>query len=78
VIRLRDASNGADIGTISSEQLAFLVDQLEEEFEADQDYYFDADTIVMLEDAGADPGLLTVLRTALGSREGIDISWSNT
>ena len=76
VIRLRDASSGADLGTISRAQLDFIVEQLEEEFEEDQDYYFDADTIAMLEDAGADQELLDILRKALGTREGVDVAWS--
>jgi hypothetical protein len=69
VIRLRNAETGADLGTISPAQLDFLVEQLEEEFDADQDYYFDEGTIGMLEDAGADAGLLAMLRAALGEKE---------
>ncbi len=76
VIRLRDAATGADLSTISSDQLNSLVEQLEEEFDTDQDYYFDADTIVVLEDAGADAELVAILRSALGGREGVDIAWS--
>jgi hypothetical protein len=76
VIQLRNVETGAVLGTISSDQRDFLVDQLEEEFEADHDYYIDADTVAMLEDAGADAELLTLLRTAVGDHEGIDIAWS--
>ena len=76
MIRLRNAETGANLGTISPAQLDFLVEQLEEEFDADQDYYFDEGTIGMLEDAGADAGLLAMLRAALGEKEGIDIVWS--
>ena len=76
VIQLRNVETGAIVGTISSRQRDFLVVQLEEEFDADKDYYFDANTIAMLEEAGADAELLTLLRTALGDHEGIDIAWS--
>ena len=76
MIRLRDAETGADLGTISPTQLDFLVEQLEEEFDADQDYWFDSDTIVMLEDAGADESLIDILKAALGDKEGVDIAWS--
>ena len=76
MIQLRNVETGAVLGTISSRQRDFLAAQLEEEFDADQDYYFDADTVSMLEDAGADADLLTILRSALGDHDGIDIAWS--
>jgi hypothetical protein len=76
VIQLRDAATGAQLGSISQAQLDFLVDQLEEETDADQDYYIDVDTIALLEDAGADADLLGILRSAIGDREGIDVAWS--
>jgi hypothetical protein len=76
MIQLRDATTGAQLGTISQAQLAFLVDQLEEETDADQDYYIDTNTIVLLEEAGADADLLSVLRAAVADREGIDVAWS--
>ena len=76
MIRLRNAETGADLGTISPEQLDFLVAQLEEEFDEDRDYYFDAGTIDMLEEAGAEAGLLSLLRSALGNTEGIEVAWS--
>ncbi len=63
---------------ISQAQLDLLVEQLEEESPADQDYYLDANTIALLEDAGADAELLSVLRSAIGDREGIDIAWSGS
>ena len=76
VIQLRNVETGEVVGTISSGQRDFLMEQLEEEFEADRDYYFDANTVAMLEEAGADAELLTILRTALQGLDGIDLSWS--
>jgi hypothetical protein len=76
LIRLRDAASGAQLGTISEAQLEFLMQQLEEETAADQDYYIDADTVDLLEEAGADEDLLGVLRAALGDEEGVEIAWS--
>lgn len=75
MIRLYDAERGTQLGTLSEEQFHFLVDQLEEESPTDQDYYISSETIDMLADEGADPGLVTLLRQALGDREGIDIRW---
>jgi len=63
------------IGEISQEQLDFLIDHLEEEDSGDRDYFIDKDTLEMLEDSGAEPGLLTKLRDALGDEEEMDIRW---
>lgn len=63
---------------ISDEQLQFLIDHLEEESYDDQDYYLNQATIDMLAKQGADPSLITLLREALGDREGIDVVWQGT
>jgi processive 1,2-diacylglycerol beta-glucosyltransferase len=76
MIELHDAERGTRLGTISDEQLQFLIDALEEESSTDKDYYISADTIAMLEEDGADRQLVSLLRGALGSREGVDIRWS--
>ena len=74
--KLINAETGALIGEISDDQLEFLVGQLEEEDDADQDYYFDLETIDLLEEAGADDALIMLLRRALGSSEAIDVRWT--
>ena len=76
MIELHDAERGTRLGTISDEQLQFLVEALEEESLEDKDYYISADTIDMLEEDGADRQLLQLLRGALGGREGMDVRWS--
>ena len=76
MITLRDKESGQILGTISDEELLFLIDSLEEESEEDADYYIDADTIDMLEEDGAPASLTTLLRTSLGDREGLDVEWS--
>jgi hypothetical protein len=75
-IKLLDAETGRPVGRISSAQLQWLVDQLEEEFEDDRDYYIDGPTLDMLQEAGADPRLIQTLKSALGSREGMEIRWA--
>jgi processive 1,2-diacylglycerol beta-glucosyltransferase len=72
---LYDAESGTLIGAITAEQLAFLIDQLEEEDSEDRDYYIDQATMVWFEEQDADPALITLLRGALGEREGMDIRW---
>ena len=78
MITLRDKETGAEIGSISEEELRFLVDHLEEEFDEDRDYYINQTTSDIMEQNGADPDLIALLRRAIGDREGIEIEWSRT
>ena len=78
------------IGQITEPQLRFLVDELEEEGPEDRAYYLDDGTLELLEEAGADPELMQLLRqaTTLGHpfrdavasearREGVEIVWES-
>jgi processive 1,2-diacylglycerol beta-glucosyltransferase len=76
VIELFDNDTGASLGSISDAQLQYLVDQMEEESAADTDYYVSRDTLEVFEAQGADPALVTLLRTALGEREDMEIRWA--
>lgn len=78
MIRLHDAERGTPIGTITEEQLQFLMAELEEESAEDRDYYISADTVDMLEENGADQQLVSLLRSAVASGDGIDIRWSRS
>ncbi len=73
--RLTRIDTGNEIGTITDVQLAFLVEQLEEEHEEDQDYYIDKETLELMSDNGCDPELLVMLEKALGDDEHMDIVW---
>jgi processive 1,2-diacylglycerol beta-glucosyltransferase len=75
MIELRDKDTGRSLGTITEEQLRFLLGQLEEESEGDQDYYISVDTLDLFEERGIDPQLLDLLRRALGEREDMEIEW---
>jgi processive 1,2-diacylglycerol beta-glucosyltransferase len=77
MIRLFDAESDAPLGTITEAQLEFLMDELEEESSTDRDYYINVATVDMLEEDGADPALLTLLREALSDREDMEIRWSS-
>ena len=72
---LFNAQSGALLGEISEEQISFLRSQLEEESEADADYYINGITLDMLEANGADEALIRLLRKALGDNEDMDIRW---
>lgn len=74
MIRLRDKETGADLGSISDEDLDFLQDQLEEESSDDADYYIGRDELEILKGTGP-PGLIRMIEEALGDREGIELEW---
>lgn len=78
MINIVNRETGQILGAITEEELQFLVDELEEESDTDRDYYLDSPTIDMLEQDGADPGLVALLRKALGEQEGIEIAWSRS
>lgn len=75
MITLTDKETKLIIGTISEEQLQFLIDQLEEESAEDQDYYINIPTLDLLDKNGMDQGLYKMLKDALGSREDMEIVW---
>ena len=76
MIEVHDKETGKSLGTISKEQLQFLIDNLEEEYAEDMDYYINQITLDMFEERGIDAGLLKLLRDALGTREDMEIVWS--
>ena len=73
--RLIRIDTGDAIGEISDKQLAFLVEQLEEEHEEDEDYFIDRDTLELMSDNGIDPELLAMLEKAIGDDDSMDIAW---
>jgi hypothetical protein len=77
MVELYDTQSGTLIGTITTAQLRYLIDQLEEEDSEDQDYYIDRATLDWFEEHGADQALSTLLREALGTRDGMEIRWTD-
>ncbi len=75
MITIYDEATSVLVGAITEAQLQFLTDRLEEESTADTDYYINGMTLDAFEQDGADPGLLQLLRKALGDREDMDIRW---
>jgi hypothetical protein len=76
MMQLHEKETGVFLGTITDAQWQFLIDQLEEESSNDTDYYIDQATLDLFEEVGAEADLLALLRQALGTREGIEIVWS--
>jgi processive 1,2-diacylglycerol beta-glucosyltransferase len=68
----------SQVGELSEDQLDFLVDNLEEEWPEDRDYYISRPMLDMLKTRGADATLVRLLTQALGDREEVDILWVDT
>jgi hypothetical protein len=68
----------SQVGELSDEQLDFLVDNLEEEWPEDRDYFINRDMLEMLKQRGADATLIHMLTLALGNRDEVDILWVDT
>ncbi|HYE34688.1 hypothetical protein [Methylocaldum sp.] len=75
MVRLYDKDTGAFIGEINDQQLQQLMDALEEESSIDRDYYINHAQLEFFEEQGLDQTLISLLRAALGSREGMEIVW---
>lgn len=75
MVRLTLKDSGTILGTIDDGDFQFLMDQLEEESAADSDYYVSSDTIDFLANSGASASLVQILRDAVGSSEGVEVSW---
>jgi hypothetical protein len=78
MIQLSNKENGAPLGTISEEDLQFLIDNLEEEWAEDTDYYLNRTTFEMLKNKGAGQSLLDILEPVFKEREDIEIEWSRS
>jgi processive 1,2-diacylglycerol beta-glucosyltransferase len=76
MIHLREKDTNLPLGSISEEQLQFLIDQLEEEWLEDQDYSITSMLMRSFEGGGADPELISILKDALGDRDEVIIVWS--
>ena len=74
--KIYNQESGEFLGTITREELQYLIDDLVEEDSTDRDYYIDGATLDWFETHGADADLMAVLRQALGDREGMEIRWT--
>jgi processive 1,2-diacylglycerol beta-glucosyltransferase len=77
MIRLFDRETASEIGTITEDQLDFLIANLEEEETRDQDYYINGETIQMLVEKGMDGELHELLENALGNRKDMEVLWED-
>jgi hypothetical protein len=63
------------LGAITDADVKVLVDELEEEDMADQDYFIDSATVEHPRGRGRVKGLVDLLLAAIGDSEGIDVRW---
>jgi hypothetical protein len=62
------------LGTITENQLDFLIDNLEDEFEQDEECFLSPNTVNYLRNQGADNELISILEKALaGNQDGVEI-----
>ncbi|MFA6180063.1 MAG: hypothetical protein WC696_10680 [Candidatus Methylopumilus sp.] len=78
MVILKNKLNNQWIGSISDEQLQFMIDELEEESNEDQDYWLNLTMIEMMQEKGADKSLIDLLMSALGDQEELEIIWSKS
>jgi hypothetical protein len=76
MIDLYNATTNQLLGAITEADLQVLIDALEEEGVNDQDYFIDAATIDVIADGKATEHLVGLLRTAVGTGDGVDIRWA--
>ncbi len=64
------------LGILTEDQLDFLWENLEEDFNEDEEYLLFPDTIDYLKEQGADVKLIALLERALaGTQDGVDIGY---
>lgn len=76
-MKLYDDQSGMLLGEVTEDDVQFLIDQLEEEYDADVAYYLTPDTVAFLRDGGARPELLAVLDRALEGKSEAEVRWSD-
>ena len=75
MITLRNKETGAYIGEITEEQLKFMIDELEEDYSQDRDYWLEKSELDFFKERGADQELIRLLENAIGSNDGVEIVW---
>ena len=78
MVYLKDKETGLRLGEISEEDLQFLNDNLEEEWEEDTDYYIDRATLEMLKERGASEPLARIFEAAMKGKDYVEIEWSRS
>jgi hypothetical protein len=65
------------LGSITEDQLEFLIENLEAEFEKDEECFLSHETFQYLKEQGADSDLVSILERAIsGNKDGVDIFYA--
>ena len=75
MIMLYDNESDQEVGEITEPQLELLVEELADESLDEYTYNINSSVISHLEGSGADPGLLALLRKALGTRTSMELRY---
>lgn len=73
--KLTNKTTEQNIGTISGDQMQFLVNHLEEESLNDKDYWLHRSLLETFKENGADSELLQILTDAFGENDELEIVW---
>lgn len=76
MIRLTLKDSGTPLGTISEDDLLIMSVEMEEEHAEDTDYFVAPSTIDLLEASGVSAGTISLLRQAVGTSDGVEITWA--
>lgn len=78
MITLKNKDTGQYIGSLSEDELQYLIDELEEEHSEDKDYWLNRVQLEIMKEKGADPSFITMLESALGENDDMEVIWERT
>ena len=78
MITLKNKDSGQQIGELSEEQLNFLVNELVEEHDEDKDYWLHKSQLETFKEKGADSSLISMLESAFGDKDDIEVIWERS
>lgn len=71
-------SDNKHLGHLSEDDLKFLIDQLEEEGEADEDYAITPMTLEYMKGQGMSAALQALLESALGGLDEVEVKYTRS
>ena len=75
MIKLYDKGTSQYLGTITDEELQFLIDNLEEESLTDVDYYLNKTMLDSLKEEGMSENLISIIEPAMGDSDEVEIRY---
>jgi len=75
MVKLHDKATDEYLGTITDEELQFLIDNLEEESLTDVDYYVNETMLASLKEKGMSDNLAALIEGAMGDKSEVEIRY---